>query len=354
MNRREVFTTAGALGLQLALPRAGLAAAPVYLADMHYHLFFGGTFPAATHPLGPDMAAGSATLVAWALVTDMPWMGSVAERYRQKKKPAPGEAYGWFQRELGRIKAHVAVQKLKIVRTAADVDAATNGDPHVVLSTEGSYFLDDDLSRLAAAYEQGIRHLQLVHYLENSVGDYQTERPVYEGLTEFGQRVVAECNRLGILIDLAHCTEQAVMQALAISKAPMVWSHSSIATRGHPHWSMMLWKARQLTLATARQIALSGGVIGLWAFREDVGPSASSYAARLAEMADQLGEDHVGIGSDLHGLGPAKEQAVSGFGDMRDMIAYWRKTRMTETRIRKIAIANYARVLKEALRLRRA
>ena len=56
-----------------------------------------------------------------------------------------------------------------------------------------------------------------------------TEAPEHGGLSEFGKRVVAECNRLGILVDLAHCTDEAVTQALAISKAPMVWSHSSIA-----------------------------------------------------------------------------------------------------------------------------
>jgi membrane dipeptidase len=329
----------------------GSAAGPIYLADMHYHLFFnGGTYTPEKYPLGPDMAGGQATLVAWSLVSDLLWMGTTADRHRQKKTPHPGEVYAWFQRELVRIKRHVANQNLKIVVNSADVDNAVHGDPHVVLATEGTYFLDDDLSRLAAAYEQGVRHVQLVHYLDNSVGDYQTEQPAHGGLTEFGKRVIVECNRLGILIDLAHCTEKAVSQALAITKAPMIWSHSSIAKTGKPHWSMVLWKARQLTLPTARKIAQNGGAVGLWALRPDVGPSAVSYAERLAAMADQLGEDHVAIGTDSHGMD--NEQMLTNYADVRKVVEYWQKMGMKETRIRKIAIENYARVLKEAFRLR--
>jgi membrane dipeptidase len=128
----------------------------------------------------------------------------------------------------------------------------------------------------------------------------------------------------------------------------MIWSHSSIASK--PHWSMVLWKARQLTLPTARKIAQKGGVVGLWALRPDVGPSAVSYAERLAEMADQLGEDHVAIGTDSHGMD--NEQMLANYADVRKVIEYWQKAGMKETRIRKIAIENYARVLKEAFRLR--
>ena len=226
------------------------------------------------------------------------------------------------------------------------------GNPHVVLATEGAFFSMTTCHGWQRAYELGVRHVQLVHYLKNSVGDYQTERPEYGGLTEFGRRVIAECNRLGILIDLAHCTEQAAMQALAISEAPMIWSHSSIAKSGKPHWSMMLWKARQLTLPVARQIAQKGGVVGLWALRPDVGPTATSFAARLAEMADQLGEDHVGIGSDSHGLD--QDQMLANYSEVRKVIEHWQKTQMKESRIRKIAIENYARALKDAFRLRQA
>lgn len=356
MNRRKILIAGAALGAKLGFPTKSFAAKPIYLADMHYHLFFSGTYNHRAYPLGPDLAGGSVTLVAWSLVTDGPWMGELTDRYRQKKAAKPGDAFGWFSREIVRIQEHIADQNLKIVKTSADVDAATKGDPHIVLATEGTFFLDENLSLLAAAYDQGVRHVQLVHYLKNPVGDYQTEEPLYGGLTEFGRGVVRECNRLGVLIDLAHCTEHAIRQALEISKAPMIWSHSSIVRPGNPNpsSSMMLWKARQLTLPTAKLIAQSGGVVGLWAFSPDVGSSAASYAGRLAEMADQLGEDHVGIGTDLHGLGDAKFQAISNYSDLRKVIEKWQTTGVTESRIRKMAMQNYVRVLKEAFRLRQA
>src|SRR5215813_3305084 len=99
---------------------------------MHSHLFFGGTYTPEKYPLGFDMAGGQATLVAWSLVSDLLWMGPTADRHRQKKTPNPGEVYAWFQREMARIKRHVADQNLKIVINAADVDSAVRGDPHVV------------------------------------------------------------------------------------------------------------------------------------------------------------------------------------------------------------------------------
>jgi membrane dipeptidase len=352
INRRELLRVSIASGIAQGLAGNTRAAGPIYLADMHYHLFFGGMYTPQKYPLGLDMASGGATLVAWSLVSDLLWMGPTADRHRQEKTPNPGEVYAWFQREMARIKRHIADQNLRTIGNSADVDRAVDGDPHVVLATEGTYFLDDDLSRLGAAYEQGVRHVQLVHYLKNSVGDNQTEQPAYGGLTEFGKQVIMECNRLGMLIDLAHCTEEAVMQALAIGKAPMVWSHSSITKTGTPHWSMVLWKARQLTLPTARKIAQKGGVIGLWALRPDVGPSVESYAGRLAEMADQLGEDHVGVGTDSHGVD--NDQMLANYADVRKVIEYWQKAGMKETRIRKIAIGNYARVLKQAFGLRQA
>ena len=95
------------------------------------------------------MAGGKATLVAWSLVGDLPWMRVTPRGFKQKSVPKPGETVTWFQAELARVKAHIAEQNLKIVKTPDDIDLALKGDPHVVLSVEGASFLDDD--DLAAA-----------------------------------------------------------------------------------------------------------------------------------------------------------------------------------------------------------
>jgi membrane dipeptidase len=318
---------------------------------MHFHLLFIGPNPAASNPLARNLAGGRATLVAWSLVGDLPWMGITPRGFKQKSVPKPGETVTWFQAELARVKAHIAEQNLKIVKGPADVDLALKGDPHVVLSIEGASFLDDDPSQLQAAYDAGIRHIQLVHYIRNSIGDFQTEKPQHGGLSDQGKKVVQECNRLGILVDLAHSTPDAVTQALAISKVPMVWSHSSVTRTRKPQWMMSVTQARQLSLEGAKAIAAKGGVVGLWALRSDVGQTPEAYADRLSEMADWLGEDHAAFGTDMNGLlGPV----LTSYADLRRVVDYWEQRRMSESRIRKLAIENYGRVLKQAMAARQA
>src|SRR5581483_5646936 len=349
MDRRQLLKAG--LGLPFVLAGSARAEVPIFIGDMHYHLFFQGRNPAASNPLARNMAGGNATLVAWSLVGDLPWMGLSARGFTQKSVPKAGEPVSWLQRELARVKAHLAEQNLKIVKGPQDVDLALKGEPHVVLAVEGASFLDDDIGQVQAAYDHGIRHIQLVHYIRTTIGDFQTERPQYQGLSEHGKKVVQECNRLGILVDLAHSTGDAVAQALAISNAPVVWSHSSVTRTRTPQWTMPAWQARQLSLEGAKAIAAKGGVVGLWALRTDVGPTVESYGDRLSQMADWLGEDHVAFGTDMNGLlGPV----MANYADVRRVVDHWQQQRMREARIRKVAIENYARVLKGAMAARQA
>ena len=344
MDRRQ-FIKAG-LALPFAHPSRALAQEPIFIGDMHAHFFFNEQAVLKSEPVAKIMAGGNATLVAWSLVGDLLWMGVKQGRYGQTAVPKAGEPLGWFQRELARIKKYAAEHKLKIVRTPGDVDRAVKGDPHVVLAVEGASFVENNISPLRTAHGLGVRHLQLVHYIQNTLGDFQTEKPEHNGLTELGKQVVRECNRLGILIDLAHCAGDAVNQALAISKAPMVWSHSSVTQR-IPNWKMVTWQARQLTLENAKAIAAKGGVVGLWALRQDIGETVEAYADRLAEMADWIGEDHVALGTDMNGLGP--HALISKYADCNRVVERWKTQKLSAGRIRKLAIENYARVLRRAL-----
>jgi len=324
--------------------------AVIPLGDMHAHLFFIGPRPASRYPIGRNMASGGATLVAWSVVGDLPWIRSSSGRLRQAAEPKPRAASDWFDRELARVKAHLAEQKLKIVRSPDDVDRALDGDPHVVLSVEGASFLDDGMAGLERAYEAGVRHLQLVHYVRNSIGDFQTEAPQHQGLTSFGRQVVRDCNRLGILVDLAHCTSASVRQALAISRVPTVWSHSSVVPAGKPDWKMLPWRARQLGLDDARAIAAAGGVVGLWSLRSDVGGTVQSFGDRMIEMAGWLGDDHVAFGTDMNAIANAP---ISDYARLRSALDHMADRGVDETRLRKVAIGNYARVLKAAMSARR-
>lgn len=352
MDRRQLLKAG------LALPFAG--AAPAFagdrlaIADMHFHLFFPGQLPGrntAMKPLRRTMSEGNVSLLAWSIVGDLPWLRPTPRGIRQSGMPEPGSAKTWFEEQIGRVKAHLSEQGLALALTPHDIDRALLGEPRVVLSVEGATFLDEDPKLLGWAYEQGVRHIQLVHYIRNDIGDFQTEKPDHNGLTEMGSTIVKECNRLGILIDLAHATDTVVNQVLDLSSVPVVWSHSSIARNGKPNWMLPAVQARQLDLKTARAIAGKGGVIGLWALRSDAGPDVAGYAKRLAEMAEMLGEDHAAFGTDMNALA---SPVIADYRDLQRVLSIWHASGMNHSRIEKLAIGNYARVLKAALGARTA
>lgn len=348
-TRREV------LKASLALPLAGSTSAfaqerPVYLSDMHFHSFFGES-KYHSRPVGKFFADGRATLVSWSVSGDAPWFGSNRERYRQHSEPKPGEALRWVQRQIGHIKAHMAEQGLKPVLRPDDVDKALAGEPHVVLTVEGTPFIED-VAHVRLAYDLGIRHLQPIHFTRNPFGDFQTSPPTHNRLTTFGGDIVAECNRLGILVDLAHSTPATVAGALAIARVPPIWSHGSVTTGPKPHPALITWKARQLPLETARAIARKGGVVGLWVLSVDVGKTPEAYGARVLQLADWLGDDHAAFGTDTNGLG--QNFTFATYADLRRVVDGWRARRVPPQRIRKLASENYARVLKQAMSARQA
>ena len=346
VDRRALLIGAAAA---VAVPFDGVWAgdsSTVPLGDMHAHLFFGiSRKPAAVRPLGKLMSEGNATLVSWAVVGDQPWIRPTSTGLRQRGAPKPGAASKWFNEELARARKHAEEQKIKIATTSADLDRALAGEPHVVLSVEGASFLDDGIEGLEAAHAAGVRHIQLVHYIRNTIGDFQTEAPQHGGLTPFGREVIEACNRLGILVDLAHATRAGVGQALGVAKAPLVWSHSSVGKSGARGSARSLWQVRQLGIDQAKEIASKGGVVGLWALRSDVGSTVEAYGDRLIEMAGWLGHDHVAFGTDMNALG---NSPVSSYADLRRVVRHLER-KLAADRVRKIAIGNYARVLRQVM-----
>lgn len=346
MNRRDLLKSGLAVPLTAVWPSKGCSqsAAPILVSDMHFHSFFGDSVN-HSRPVGPMLAEGRATLVSWAVAGDALWVHR--QTLKQTGEPKPGEAFGWLLRELDRIKLHMAEQGLRPALAPGDVDAALAGEPRIVLSVEGASFVEANPRRLKVAYDAGVRHIQLVHFIRNTIGDFQTEPPEHNGLTGLGREVIAECNRLGILVDLAHATPATVRAALAASKAPMVWSHGSVTAGPMPHPGLIIWRARQLPLAEAKAIAQSGGVVGLWALTLDVGKTVEDYARRLLEMADWLGDEHVAFGTDINGLGP--NFILKTYAEVRRAIEIWQQQGVADGRIRNIAGLNYARVLKAAM-----
>jgi membrane dipeptidase len=143
-----------------------------------------------------------------------------------------------------------------------------------------------------------MRHLQLVHYRPNELGDIQTEAPVHNGLTDFGVEVIRACNRLGVVVDLAHAPFELVKRAAEATSRPMILSHTSLTGAPGP-------RSRQISADHARTVAQTGGVIGVWP-PASIFPTIDAMAAGMARLADVVGTDHVGLGSDMRGLtGPS-------------------------------------------------
>ena len=119
-----------------------------------------------------------------------------------------------------------------MVTSAAGLDrAVADGRTAVLLGCEGGDFLEGDLRRLEEARAAGLTVLTLVHYRVSDIGDVQTEAPVHDGLSRFGRDVVAECNRLGIVVDCAHASFATTMAVLEASSQPVIISHGQL---GYP------------------------------------------------------------------------------------------------------------------------
>jgi membrane dipeptidase len=255
------------------------------------------------------------------------------------------------------MKSYVAQHNLKTVLTPADVVACIAGESGIVLASEGADFLEGRVENLDAAYAAGLRHLQLVHYIRTPVGDFQTAVPVHNGLSEMGKRLVEACSAKGILVDLAHSTAAAVDQALEIAKAPPIWSHGWVDSQGGDWRDQYGYLSRRLSLAQAKKIAARGGVVGLWGLGlSRPGSSAWSvtardtraYAKELASLAGKIGADHVGLGTDIEGVGP--NWAVNDYGHVRTIVDHLEEMKLEASVIERLAYGNYARVLKAVLK----
>ena len=134
--------------------------------------------------------------------------------------------------------------------------------------------------------------MQLVHYTPNDIGDFQTGPVVHHGLSPFGADVIRACDRLGVVVDVAHATADTVTQALRVSTKPLLLSHTAL--RGSRAQGPTPLTERQITPDHARALAEAGGSIGIWHFF----PSLERYVDGLKEMADVVGVDHVSIGTD--------------------------------------------------------
>ncbi len=215
----------------------------------------------------------------------------------------PGEAYDSHRRQLAGLTALAAAAGADIVTTAAGMQAAqAAGRTAVLLSCEGGDFLEGRLEPLAQARAAGASSLTLVHYRVSEIGDVQTEEPVHHGLSAFGRQVVAECNRLRMIVDCAHATFATTISVLECSIQPVMISHSHLDHAGRHH-------PRLLSDEHALAVASAGGLIGAWPSGV-TSASLDDFAGEILRLAEL-----VGVGPRRHRDGP-RRQLPAGPGEL--------------------------------------
>jgi membrane dipeptidase len=238
--------------------------------------------------------AGMTALVLSAVADFVVLRSDPATGLRAHRDFRAGEAYADYQRQLSRIRQAVAEAGAEVATSAADLEsAARDGRTAVLLGCEGGDFLEGDLGRLEEARAAGLTVLTLVHYRVSDIGDVQTEQPVHAGLSRFGREVVAECNRLGIVVDCAHASFATTMAVLEASSQPVVISHGQLshADGGHP---------RLMSAQHAAAVAEAGGLVGAWPCGI-TSRSLAGFGTEIIRLAEAVGPDHVALGTDLDG-----------------------------------------------------
>jgi membrane dipeptidase len=311
--------------------------------DIHTH--GGKTGITSKAPPNDDLAnamrSGSLAVACLADVPDGPILGrDAAGVLTALRTPEPGELYRHHLERLAWTDEMVADHGLRRALTAADLEAAHQaGQPAIIADVEGLDFLETKLERLEEAHRRGIRHLQLVHYTPNDIGDFQTGAVMHRGLTSFGAEVIRACHRLGFVCDVAHATEDMVKQAVEVATKPLLLSHTALFASQAMGPTPL--RGRQISPDHARAIAETGGSIGIWHFF----PSLDKYVDGIKEMAEIVGVDHVSIGTDQH----VTPGSVQDYTHWVHLVAAMLRGGFTAEEAGKIAGGNYVRIFRSAV-----
>jgi len=292
-------------------------------------------------PVAAPMREGGMAVICLAMVTDYPVTRTTPDhRIMAYRDPAPGELYNWSQRAFARLMGLVRIDQLAVVTDTSSLKNAQGHDPAIIIAAEGADFLEGRIERVDDAYRAyQLRHLQLTHYRVNELGDIQTAPPVHGGLTDFGADVIRACNRLGIVVDVAHGTYDLVKRAATVTTKPLVLSHTSLTDaprRG----------TRLITADHARAVADTGGLVGIW-------PPVSEFKDMAAlvggfrRMVDVIGVDHVGLGSDMRGL--LVPSVFDGYRKLPALAAALLGAGFQADEVGKMLGGNYARVFEAAV-----
>lgn len=229
-----------------------------------------------------------------------------------------------------------------IARTPADLyRLKREGKKAVMLGIENGYAVGKDIRNVERFRNRGVVYMTLCHNGNNDVCGSARYNEENLGVSEFGEQVIREMNRVGMMVDLSHAGERSFYEALEISRCPVVCSHSSCrALCDHP---------RNLTDEQLQAIARLGGVVQVCLYggflRSDRPATICDAVEHLHHMVNIMGIEHVGIGTDFDGDG-----GIIGCSDSSELINFTRRLlleRYSEEDIQRIWGGNFLRVMEE-------
>ena len=231
-------------------------------------------------------------------------------------------------------------QYLAFARTPGQLwENKHRGQKSIMLGIENGLALEGDIANIKHFADRGVVYITLCHNGDNDICDSARGNNTHNGVSEFGAKVIAEMNRLGVMVDLSHAHEKSFWDALDISATPIVCSHSSCrALCDHP---------RNLTDSQMKALADKGGVCQITIYhgflRSDGEATVMDVLAHLDHAVKVMGIDHVGIGTDFDGDG-----GVRGMASSADFVNFTRMLmakRYSQQDIQAILGGNFLRVM---------
>lgn len=233
--------------------------------------------------------------------------------------------------------------ELELARTADEIETVqARGGIASLIGLEGGHAIEGSLAALRLFHSLGVRYITLTHSRSTDWADSGTDAPRHDGLSLFGEEVIREMNRLGIFVDLSHTSPATMRDALRVSEAPVIFSHSSArAVTDHP---------RNVPDDVLRAVAGNGGVVMVTFVPAFVNGSGSATLSDVADHIDHVravaGIEHVGIGGDFDGISsvPSGLEDVSTYPALFEELA---RRGYDRDDLRRIAGLNLLRAMRE-------
>ena len=230
---------------------------------------------------------------------------------------------------------------IALARNRAEIEANKRADKKsLMIGIENGLAIEDDLKNVEHFAKRGIVYITLCHNGDNQICDSARKSAcTHGGVSPFGEQVIHEMNRLGLMVDLSHAGERSFYDALEISKTPIVCSHSNAKA--------LCDVPRNLTDEQMKALAAKGGVCQITLYngflRTDGKACIDDAMAHLYHAIDVMGIDHVGLGTDFDGDG-----GVPGLADASELINFTKallRRRFSEEDMAKIWGGNWLRVM---------